>query len=65
MSLLFSLFGLVIVKLPFFNESSGLKVSELIVLIFSLESILIISFNIAASPSLELFNYSRHIINTF
>ena len=46
---------LVIVKLPFFNESSGLKVSELIVLIFSLESILIISFNIAASPSLELF----------
>jgi len=48
------LLGFVLEKFPFFKVNSGLKVNELIVLIPSLLSIFMISFKIAASPSLAL-----------
>ena len=49
-----SLLGFILEKFPFFKVNSGLKVNELIVLILSFLKMFIISFKIAASPSLEL-----------
>ena len=48
-----NLFGLVLLKLPFSNVSSGLKKFDFITLILFSDKIFINSFKIAASPNFE------------
>ena len=48
-----TLFGFILLKLPFFRVNSELKKFDLITLILFSFKILINSFNIAASPNLE------------